>query len=393
MKLYKHLSGGLLWITSLICALSIVSCQSNDETLGLSVRKNPVQSEAGDVFLEVTATGSWNLTASYPDPGQAEWLSFVNAKEGIGNKSSIILHFAENTANEPRKAIISVHSGKQTRSLELIQQGSGGTGGGEHGSHGAKSARFRWMELPVTDPDDGYEFFVHNMKIGATPTRNYSFYWDYDHKVSLWVAYPLNPWNIGTYRKRTDAWSYDPLLPEDKQAYIGSAYGGGWTRGHQIPSADRLGTYDNNAMTFYSTNMTPQDYDLNAGIWAKLEGSVRNLCKKSDTLYVVTGCVLGSNPSIIRDRNGKTIAVPIAYYKALLFYSKKSSLAKYSHYSGCGVYMEHSSKLAGSPKDYTMTIKELEQKTGIDFFANLPSIVGKDVAEKIETQAPDWLPW
>ena len=393
MKLYKHLSGGLLWITSLICALSIVSCQSNDETLGLSVRKNPVQSEAGDVFLEVTATGSWNLTASYPDPGQAEWLSFVNAKEGIGNKSSIILHFAENTANEPRKAIISVHSGKQTRSLELIQQGSGGTGGGEHGSHGAKSARFRWMELPVTDPDDGYEFFVHNMKIGATPTRNYSFYWDYDHKVSLWVAYPLNPWNIGTYRKRTDAWSYDPLLPEDKQAYIGSAYGGGWTRGHQIPSADRLGTYDNNAMTFYSTNMTPQDYDLNAGIWAKLEGSVRNLCKKSDTLYVVTGCVLGSNPSIIRDRKGKTIAVPVAYYKALLFYSKKSSLAKYSHYSGCGVYMEHSSKLAGSPKDYTMTIKELEQKTGIDFFANLPSIVGKDVAEKIETQAPDWLPW
>lgn len=393
MKLYKHLSGGLLWITSLICALSIVSCQSNDETLGLSVRKNPVQSEAGDVFLEVTATGSWNLTASYPDPGQAEWLSFVNAKEGIGNKSSIILHFAENTANEPRKAIISVHSGKQTRSLELIQQGSGGTGGGEHGSHGAKSARFRWMELPVTDPDDGYEFFVHNMKIGATPTRNYSFYWDYDHKVSLWVAYPLNPWNIGTYRKRTDAWSYDPLLPEDKQAYIGSAYGGGWSRGHQIPSADRLGTYDNNAMTFYSTNMTPQDYEFNGGIWAKLEGSVRNLCKKSDTLYVVTGCVLGSNPSIIRDRNGKTIAVPIAYYKALLFYSKKSSLAKYSHYSGCGVYMEHSSKLAGSPKDYTMTIKELEQKTGIDFFANLPSIVGKDVAEKIETQAPDWLPW
>lgn len=393
MKLYKHLSGGLLWITSLICALSIVSCQSNDETLGLSLRKNPVQSEAGDVFLEVTATGSWNLTASYPDPGQAEWLSFVNAREGIGNKSSIILHFAENTANEPRKAIISVHSGKQTRSLELIQQGAGGTGGGEHGSHGAKSARFRWMELPVTDPDDGYEFFVHNMKIGATPTRNYSFYWDYDHKVSLWVAYPLNPWNIGTYRKRTDAWSYDPLLPEDKQAYIGSAYGGGWSRGHQIPSADRLGTYDNNAMTFYSTNMTPQDYEFNGGIWAKLEGSVRNLCKKSDTLYVVTGCVLGSNPSIIRDRKGKTIAVPVAYYKALLFYSKKSSLAKYSHYSGCGVYMEHSSKLAGSPKDYTMTIKELEQKTGIDFFANLPSIVGKDVAEKIETQAPDWLPW
>lgn len=392
MKLYKHLSGGLLWIISLICALSIVSCQSNDETLGLSVRKNPVQSEAGDVFLEVTATGSWNLTASYPDPGQAEWLSFVNAKEGIGNKSSIILHFAENTANEPRKAIISVHSGKQTRSLELIQQGSGGIGGGEHGSHGAKSARFRWMELPVTDPDDGYEFFVHNMKIGYTPTRNYSFYWDYDHKVSLWVAYPLNPWNIGTYRKRTDAWGYDPLLPEDKQAYIGSAYGGGWSRGHQIPSADRLGTYDNNAMTFYSTNMTPQDYKFNGGIWAKLEGSVRNLCKKSDTLYVVTGCVLGSNPSIIRDRKGKTIAVPVAYYKALLFYSKKSSLAKYSHYSGCGVYMEHSSKLAGSPKDYTMTIKELEQKTGIDFFANLPSIVGKDVAEKIETQAPDWLP-
>lgn len=396
MKGLKCLSKIFLPVVTIIALASFVACGEKEDIVPeLILRNNSVPAASGDVFLEVRASGNWNLAISYPDDGHKDWLR-INPTEGYGSKASIIVHFDENPAPEPRKAGIILKAGKNSAELELTQHGrngSGGNGGAEQGSHGAKSAPHSWLELPATNPNDGLEYFVHKMKVGSVATRNFSFYWDYGHKVALWVAYPLNPWNIGTKIDRTDAWGYDPLLPESKQAYIGSAYGGGWTRGHQIPSADRLGTYANNAMTFYSTNMTPQDFDFNCGIWAKLEGNVRTLCRKADTLYVVTGCVLGDNPRMIRDRMGKSIAVPEAYFKALLFYSKTSTLAKYNHYSGCGVYMEHSSALTGRPKDYAISIRELEQKTGIDFFANLPATVGNEFAEKIETQAPTWMAW
>jgi hypothetical protein len=35
-----------------------------------------------------------------------------------------------------------------------------------------------------------------------------------------------------------------------------------------------------------------------------------------------------------------------------------------------------------------MSIDDLEKKTGIDFFVNLGSAVGQDIADKIEAQAP-----
>ena len=35
-----------------------------------------------------------------------------------------------------------------------------------------------------------------------------------------------------------------------------------------------------------------------------------------------------------------------------------------------------------------MSIRELERKTGIDFFVNLPALVGASVAETIETEDP-----
>lgn len=382
-----------LWLLSSILAIGFSSCKKDEGfTPVLSIRGGmPLESVGGERFLSVTAPKSWTLSIYYPEGGQRDWLS-LSPEQGAGNTSSIVVKFSPNEKESERKAIIRIKSyGSKEAFIECVQLGK--PSGPIIGKYGALRAKFSWLELPATDASDGYEYFVHKMKIGYVETRNYSYYWDFEHKVALWVAYPLNPWNIGKYMKRTDAWAYDPLMPEELQAYVGSSYGTGHTRGHQIPSADRLGIYENNAMTFYSTNMTPQSYDLNTGVWADLESQVRALSKKADTLFVVTGCVLGSNPKMIKDRMGKTIAVPEAYYKALLFYNEKSTMATYKGYCAAGVYMDHYPTPTGSPKDYTMSINELENKTGVKFFTNLSFKLDEDTIKKIKSQEPSWLSW
>ena len=248
------------------------------------------------------------------------------------------------------------------------------------------------MELPETLEDDGLNFFWHNMNITGYSGRNYSFYWDYSNLVSHWVAYPLNTTLRGS-GSRSEAWGYDPLVPASKQPNITSAYRGGWARGHQLPSADRL-TYAANVMTFYGTNMTPQEYNFNGGIWARLEESVRNWSFKSDTLYVVTGCVVNDKSSKTRDIDGKSVTVPVAYYKAVLSYSK--SLDSNGGYRGCAVYLDHNHPYGETVKrnhSSVMSIRDLENKLGINFFVNLPAAIGESAAAAVETENPNTVSW
>ena len=257
-----------------------------------------------------------------------------------------------------------------------------------------------WLELPSVPA--GTDFFAHSMTIGSVKTRNYSFIWDYDNLVAPWVAYPLCKWNIGGPMKRTDAWALDPLLPESRQPVLKKGYrsgnAGSFSRGHQIASADRLTSYSANAMTFYGTNMTPQIYEgFNGDIWATLEDKVRGWARDSDTLYVVTGCVIdykdGETVKYALDNNGKKVTVPTAYYKVVLRYMKSSTFG-YSGYSACAVWLDHkvySTKTIDS--SYSMSVDDLEKRLNIDFFVNLPAKVGEETTARIEAEEPKDVAW
>ena len=167
---------------------------------------------------------------------------------------------------------------------------------------------------------------------------------------------------------------------------MNGSYGGGWTRGHQIPSADRL-TYAANVSTFVPTNMTPQDYDFNGEIWASLEGKVRGYAKTADTLYVVTGCLFDKSVRTSGNSSGFYVKIPTHYFKALL-YRGQSTYATQG-YMAAGFLLPHSSDIRkDNCLDYICTIDQLEKDTGIDFFPALEQAVGKDTAAKIEAEAP-----
>ena len=328
-------------------------------------------------FLSVTASGSWTLSST------ADWVTFSPAS-GTGSSDRVVLSYGENPA-ELRSAVIVLTGNGGSASATLTQ--SRLSGGGSARGYGAKTASGRWMELPETSATDGYEFFTHDMTISSTRTRNYSFYWDYDHLVARWVAYPLCAWNIGS-GNRSDKWGEDPSLPKSLQPLLEKAYTGGWSRGHQIPSADRL-NYAANVQTFYYTNMTPQDYNFNGGTWANLETQVRAWARKTgatagtDTLYVVTGCTLGASPTTVRDNAGKAVAVPEGYFKALLRYKKDASVG-HKGYMGCAFWFENKDKYASKiTKDMSISLSDLEKIVGYKLFVNLDAVVGTETAKAI----------
>ena len=249
----------------------------------------------------------------------------------------------------------------------------------------ANATKAGWMELPATSDSDGQILLMHRFPSGK---RSYSAYYDDKNLVSSWVAYPLCAGNIGS-GGRTDSFALDPLLPREKQQYNPYAYkagnGGNYERGHQIPSADRL-DFAVNLETFYGTNLTPQDPGFNSAVWAVLEGKVRSWAKNSDTdtLYVVTGCSVEGSTTYVLDSDSKHVTVPTAYYKALLRLSKDKA------YSALGIWFENKPNAAESiGKEMTLSIDELEQKVGVDFFVNLPD----DVEKSVEAQKPADVAW
>ena len=366
----------------------------------VEVKTAVVEAGGYSQFIYVKASSSWRITITSEDGGEpVDWI-IADPSSGSGDMD-VTLKVEENKSEKERSAVITVENSAGKASKTISQKGKKSEIKPDPDpTPEPKPNETGWLELPSVPA--GTDFFAHSMTIGSVKTRNYSFIWDYDNLVAPWVAYPLCKWNMASNVKRTNAWALDPLLPESKQPvlYRGFSKGNnGWyARGHQIPSADRLTSYESNAMTFYGTNMTPQIQEgFNGDIWATLEGMVRSWANKSDTLYVVTGCVIdykdGETVKYALDNNGKKVTVPTAYYKAVLRYMKSSTFG-YSGYSACAVWLDHkvySTKTIDS--SYSMSVDDLEKRLNIDFFVNLPAKVGEETTARIEAEEPKDVAW
>lgn len=253
-----------------------------------------------------------------------------------------------------------------------------------------------WMELPVMAAYSDAVFYAHDLSGAAytdnsTGYRNWSCYWSPTHGVSYWVAYPMFDVLNAPTVKRTDAFGYDPIVPQAEQpnlsggSYGQDSYGTSYSRGHQIPSMDRRSSTTVNETTFYATNMTPQTSSFNGGIWNQLEQQVNTWANSSDTLYVVTGCIVDGSTRTVADHAGNgSFTVPTHYYKALL-------RLKNGTYSGRAYLFNHfGSYVSSQYENYAISIDELETETGIDFFPNLIYKVGSVEAAAIEQTKANW---
>lgn len=377
-------------VVMIVCALVVSSCEKpvkGNDTLEVSVKNSSVASGKGQMFVNVKCASSWTLSLTDEDGADIDW-AVVNPSSGTGNMSNVILTWQVNEAEESRTLVIVLDNGSSWKSCQVVQAGSGQHPEPEPDPLPQPEkdlAKVSWLELPAMDnPDLGY--YSHSFEMKGKEYRNYSFGWSQNDLVALWVAYPLCSMYTNKTVGRTDAWAYDPLLGAEYSSAPFGGYGGSYARGHQIPSADRLCSYSANSQTFYGTNMTPQLNAHNEGIWQTLESKVRTLANTSDTTYVVTGCVVDGSSTFTHDSDGKKMTVPVAYYKVLLRYSKSSTI---STWAAAAFYTEHKSYSAStSLKSLAMSVDELEEMLGMDFFVNLPAKLGEARAADIEAEDP-----
>ena len=376
-----------------LCALFVTSCQKlsdSQDVLDVSVKTPSVTSGKGQMFVNVKCNSAWTLSLTDAENGSdIDWAS-LNITSGNGNMNNVVLSYQGNDSQQSRMLNIILDNGNQWVSCTVTQ-----TGYGQQPDPlpvpDVDLTKVDWLELPaMDDPELGY--YSHSFEMDGKTYRNYSFGWSQKNLVSHWVAYPLCRMYSTKNVNRKDEWAYDPLLGSNSSAPF-SYYGRStptdinndpYARGHQLPSADRLCCREANRQTFYGTNMTPQLFDHNGGIWEKLESKVRAIAERSDTTYVVTGCIV-EGEKIVYDSDGKKMAVPIAYFKALLRFSKSSTIGQWN---AAAFYLEHRAYSEGIGKQHSMSIDELEDITGIDFFVNLPARIGEEQAAKLEAADP-----
>lgn len=243
----------------------------------------------------------------------------------------------------------------------------------------------KWLELPGAEDFDAEYRVTHYAQMEGRRQRNYTILYDEDTYVSYWVAYPLCHSHLTSGRE--EVWAYDAVVPKASQTSVKAGYGAScpttnypknfYARGHQIPNADRNAVPEMMAQTYYSTNMTPQIQNgFNGGIWAKLETAVREAVPYGDTLYVVTGASFRkvnenlAAKRIVNKNDGKSLPVPNYYWKVLL--KVERSNGELSSASTLGFWLPHDDLKGHSYMEYAVSVDQIEQWTGFDFFVNLP---------------------
>ena len=227
----------------------------------------------------------------------------------------------------------------------------------------------------------------------------YSVEWDNNKIANRWTCYTMCSKNNASNVKRTNKfYEDDAVTTSPVNSYAESST---YSRGHLCPSADRLASTDQNKQTFYMTNMQPQYQNHNSGIWATLEGDVRTKWQPSnniDTLYVVKAATIAdvtldgtTSTGIITtttDDSGQTLVVPKYFYMAFLYYDKTAD-----DYKAFALWTQHlnsnnpnESTVLNPSNGYIISIDELERRTGIDFFCNLPDAI----EDEVEAKATYW---
>ena len=383
-------------IMTAVLALSSSSCTKPNEDIQCSIKAESVRVSArsGQVFISVKSNSSWKMTLSDPeDESDVTWAR-LNVDSGEGDRNLLLSYDANTDEVSARSVKVVVSSGGVSDFVIIEQEPAEERPEPEPEEPSDPDlSKVEWMELPAMD-DLGLGYYSHSFDMDGKSYRNYTFAWSQQDLVALWVAYPLCKMYTTKRVDRTDDWAFDPLLGEEFSSAPFSYYGrkapgdkdrDPYDRGHQLPSADRLCCREANAQTFYGTNMTPQLSAHNSGIWADLENKVRNIANVSDTTYVVTGCITEGSKTVVYDSSDKPMTVPVAYFKAVLRYSKSSTVGQWN---AAAFYLEHRDYSEALGKQHSMSVDELEDLTGMDFFVNLEAKIGESQAAKVESADP-----
>lgn len=191
-----------------------------------------------------------------------------------------------------------------------------------------------------------------------------------DLHIPNWVAWELTATEVsGTFPRDDNFRGDDNVIGSaEKWDYSYSGY----DRGHMAPAGDMKWSAKAMDESFYMTNMCPQAKSLNTGAWKRLEEKCRQWAEIDSAIIVICGPIV-TDP--INEYIGDSkVAVPQRFFKVILSPYIENP-------RGIGFIMPNA-KVPGGMQAAAVSIDEVEQVTGYDFFSSLPD----EIENAVESQ-------
>lgn len=384
-KLFALLLCGLFASCSEQNIPDIPNSGGNEQNTGFAtIDQTQVKAKGGSFILRIKTNDEWKITC------KDTWCT-LTPTSGQGNRS-ITGRITANTGKE-RTATIDVTAGTEHvtfNSKQLPGDGSNPDPDPEPDPDPTPdptpSGYAGRIEIPKLKGGSMNIFHTWTTKENGKETVTYSYEYDCTKKHVRWVAFTFDNYTCQSNVKRSNAWADDPNIPAQYRT-TKSDYNPKYTRGHMVGSGDRVYSLAANKQTFYYSNMSPQlkeNFNTGGGVWNKVEDQVQDwgqIQNVNDTVYIVKGATIDNESNII-EYYGSGVAVPLYYYIAVLSYKNKQ-------YKGMAFYVKHTDdNKTNTVKPYAMSIRELEQKTNMNFFHNLENSIEDNV--EINYNSSDW---
>lgn len=204
---------------------------------------------------------------------------------------------------------------------------------------------------------------------------NYALSYNEKYEQAEWVFYELKDKKEMNGDFKRPYFISDPKV-KTKSADYRNYKNSGYDRGHLCPAGDMKFSKEAFDETFYTSNISPQKNDFNAGVWNRLEQKTRYWSQKYKDIYVVTGGILTEDLETI---GSEKVAVPKYFYKILVDETD-------GEYKMIAFLVPHES--SKKPLyEFVVSVDEIEKMTGIDFFPALPDKIENDLEKRSDYKA------
>jgi endonuclease G len=207
-----------------------------------------------------------------------------------------------------------------------------------------------------------------------------------------WASWVTTTAHAGLAGRSDHTWRADPSLPADFPfASLHDFEAAGYDPGHLLPAAERQSSTRSNARTYLTSNNLPQSIHSNRGPWLRFENTYRHhLMQHELEAHVIAGGMYGEAPLTI----GPGIPVPNAMWKIVAFLEPGQRLADIDERTRVMAVVVPNSdaevELADGFARYLTSPREIERRTGLRFFTNLPEPVAEALRKKIDAGMPVW---
>lgn len=189
---------------------------------------------------------------------------------------------------------------------------------------------------------------------------DYAVNYSYKNKTPFYVVEHITQDHIKLIIDRKNNFHEDLDIIPKYRSTLKDYFNTGYDKGHLAPAGDFTYNKDVMSQSFLLSNMIPQNKNNNRVIWNHLEQNIRRLVNRSGSLYVITGTIYSKEYKTI----GNNVGVPNEIYKIIIDDNKNRMIAfKFPNIS-------IDPKLVAN---YIVSVKSIEDITGIDFFPNIPT--------------------